>query len=144
MAKLQKLLEGEQFINNVMLGLPSHKEGKYESLPPHIKAALPAPVPTRRPVDARPTQRVRPVAQVAPVVPRGDDGPMTPDMIRHRLYGDPVTGNKKSRFAVMYKTCGGIISRYDFCQAAMQRLEMTEAGYNMTRAYYRKLRNENI
>ena len=130
MAKLQTLTEGNEFINNAMLGLPSHKEVKYESLPPHIKAAIPAPVKVRavRAPRANPTP-VAPAARAnVPVV--DDAGPMTPELIRHRLFGDPVTGNKKARFAAMYKTCGGIISRYEFTQAVMQRLDMTEAGFN--------------
>jgi len=127
MAKLKQLVEGVDFINQQMLSLPSHKEVKYDSLPPHIKQAIPPPVRARAARVQEPT-RVAPVQRAPVAVPQ--DGDNTAEMVRHRLYGDPIRGTKKLRFEHMFRTCRGVIPASEFKRVAIERLEMTPAGFN--------------
>lgn len=128
MATLKLLTEGQEFIDSILYSLPSHRMVHRGYLPQDVANRLLADVrdvPAQRPQPQPPpraaqaaqpaAQAAQPAAQAAPA-PGGN-------------LGDPGVGTKRNRFEAMYRACNGTgMTRNDFMNHAIARLEMTRAG----------------
>ncbi len=133
MATLKMLTEGQEFIDSILYSLPSHRMVHRGYLPQDVANRLPADVrdiPAQQPRPAAPAPRPTPQAQPAAPAPRpaaqaaqGAQGAPAAD------YGDPGVGTKTNRFNIMYQRMNGSgITRSEFVENVMQRLQMTRAG----------------
>jgi len=130
MTKLARLLlEGDEFIQQRMLDLPSHRMYKPHLLPVEIQQHLGVRQPRRAPAPPAPP-RPAPAPQAQPALAAAVRAQNAPVAGNNQL-GDPgPIGTKTARFMAMYRHCNGRpgLTANEFKRQAGAICELTPAG----------------